>query len=110
MLNRLGYDAVIVSNGLEALQILEQQSFDLILMDVQMPVMNGLEATEKIIHTHAGRRPQIIALTANATREDKSLCLATGMDDYMVKPLRRERLATAIECSFARRHGASGVR
>ena len=109
MLNRLGYDAVIAANGLEALQILEQECFDLILMDVQMPVMNGLEATKKIIGKHGGQRPQIIALTANATREDKAICLASGMDDYMVKPLRRDRLATVIEETYARKQGNSGI-
>ena len=107
MLNRLGYEAVVVANGLEAFQILEKESFDLILMDVQMPVMNGLEATRKIIEKHAGRRPQIVALTANATREDKAICLTAGMDDYMVKPLRRDRLATVIEEAHARKHGVN---
>ena len=107
MLNRLGYQAVIVSNGSEALQILEKESFDLILMDVQMPVMNGLEATGKIIAKHGSPRPQIVALTANATREDRTICLAAGMDDYMVKPRRRDRLATVIEETHARQHGLS---
>ena len=103
MLNRLGYDAVIVANGLEAVQTLERKSFDLILMDIQMPVMSGIEATEKIIRENPLGRPQIIALTANASKEDRSHCLAVGMDDYMVKPLRLDRLALALEESYMRK-------
>ena len=105
MLNRLGYKTQIVINGLEAVSILDKEAFDLVLMDIQMPVMSGLEAAEKIIEKHGSKRPQIIALTANATREDRKICMDAGMDDYLVKPLRRDRLATVIEETYARIHG-----
>ena len=106
MLNRLGYDSTIVDNGLEAVRIVERESFDLILMDVQMPVMNGIDATTKILASHPDGNLQIIALTANATREDRKLCMDAGMTDYMVKPLRRDRLATVLEESFVRKTAA----
>ncbi len=105
MLNRLGYKTEIVINGLEAVSILERESFDLVLMDIQMPIMSGLEAAEKIIEKHGPKRPQIVALTANATREDRKTCMDAGMDDYLVKPLRRDRLAAVIEETYARIHG-----
>jgi len=106
MLNRLGYETVIVSNGQEVLNLLDKESYDLVLMDVQMPVMSGLEATG-IIKAKAGQKPQIIALTANATREDRKICLEAGMDDYLAKPIRRDRLAAVIEETYLRKNGIS---
>lgn len=106
MLKRLGYDDfVTVGNGLDAVQVLEKGIFDLVLMDIQMPVMNGLEAT-KAIHKKYPKmqRLQIVALTANATREDRNMCLAAGMDDYLVKPLRREKLINALRQAYTRIH------
>ena len=106
MLNRLGYETVIVSNGQEVLNLLDKESYDLVLMDVQMPVMSGLEATG-IIKAKAGQKPQIIALTANATREDRKIWLEAGMDDYLAKPIRRDRLAAVIEETYLRKNGIS---
>ena len=106
MLQRLGYtDIVIVGNGLDALNAMNNTSFDLVLMDIQMPVMNGLEATNAIAEKYPGRqRPQIVALTANASKEDREICLAAGMQDYLLKPLRREKLMIALHQAFTRIH------
>jgi CheY-like chemotaxis protein len=68
--------------------------------------MSGLEATG-IIKAKAGQKPQIIALTANATREDRKICLEAGMDDYLAKPIRRDRLAAVIEETYLRKNGIS---
>ncbi|NUQ01982.1 MAG: response regulator, partial [Armatimonadetes bacterium] len=97
MLGRLGYRADVAGNGQEALEALSRQTYDLVLMDVQMPEMDGLEATRRI-HEHwpAGARPRIVAMTANAMAEDRAACLAAGMDDYLAKPLRVEELTAAL--------------
>jgi signal transduction histidine kinase/CheY-like chemotaxis protein len=104
MLSRLGYDDVTLAvNGLEALHELEKEHYDLVLMDIQMPVMNGLEATETIFKQFSEEdRPQIVALTANATKEDRALSMAAGMKDFLIKPLRRERLVTALQSAYDR--------
>ena len=104
MLSRLGYDNVTLAvNGLEVLDALHQGAFDLILMDIQMPLMNGLEATAAILRKYPeGERPQIVALTANATPEDRATCMAAGMIDYLTKPLRREHLARVLQEVHAR--------
>jgi signal transduction histidine kinase/CheY-like chemotaxis protein/HPt (histidine-containing phosphotransfer) domain-containing protein len=97
ILSRLGYSAHLASNGLEALEALKRQSYDVILMDVQMPEMDGLEATRQIRHLYKGiPSPRIIALTASAMRGDREKCLAAGMDDYITKPLRIEELQRAL--------------
>ncbi|MFN0085536.1 MAG: response regulator, partial [Blastocatellia bacterium] len=89
LLNSLGYDCDVVSNGLEALEALQQQTYDVILMDMQMPRMDGLEATRRICLQSPlpAERPFIIALTANAMVGDREMCLAAGMDDYISKPV-----------------------
>ncbi|VXD13042.1 Multi-sensor Hybrid Histidine Kinase [Planktothrix serta PCC 8927] len=102
MLQRLGYRADIAGNGLEVLEALNRQYYDVILMDVQMPLMDGLETTRRIVTEYAeGRenrphKPWIIAMTANAMQGDREMCLAAGMDDYITKPVRREELAKAL--------------
>ena len=102
MLKHFGYQAVIAANGIEALKTLEQSPFDLVLMDVQMPEMNGLEAASKICeHYPIGKRPHIIALTANAMAEDEEICLNAGMDGYLAKPIRKDLLATVLEKAHA---------
>jgi signal transduction histidine kinase/CheY-like chemotaxis protein len=110
LLERLGYEADVVANGREALERLEQATYDVVLMDVQMPEMNGLEASRAICARWApGRRPRIIAMTAEAMREDRESCLAAGMDDYLVKPVRLEELALALGRQRpADGHGLSG--
>ena len=97
-LKRLGHQADVVSNGLEALEALKRRTYDVILMDIQMPELDGLETTQRILATYkADERPRIIALTANATREDRQRCLEAGMDDYLSKPVLVGDLAVALE-------------
>jgi PAS domain S-box-containing protein len=97
LLERFGYRADVAGNGLETLEALRRQPYDVILMDVQMPEMDGLEATRTIVQEwSAERRPRIIAMTANAMREDREACLAAGMDDYLSKPIRVEELIRAL--------------
>ncbi len=95
LLAKWGHDAVLAQNGQEALDILATQSFDLILMDMQMPVMGGIEATRHIRASEAlqqGRRTPIIAMTAAAMQDDRDACLAAGMDDYISKPIKVKEL------------------
>ena len=102
VLDKLGYRADVASNGLEALEALERESYDVVLMDVQMPEMDGLDASRRICERWpAESRPRIIAMTANAMVEDREACFAAGMDDYVAKPVRPEELAAAL--SRARR-------
>jgi signal transduction histidine kinase/CheY-like chemotaxis protein len=96
VLTKLGYKPEKALNGEEALFAHEKRSYDLILMDMQMPIMDGLEATGKI-RLLAGKQPIIIATTANAMAEDRKMCLDAGMDDYISKPLKVEELVKIIE-------------
>ncbi|MEM8558218.1 MAG: response regulator [Bacteroidota bacterium] len=100
ILERLGYDADLATNGREAVEAFETQSYDVILMDVQMPEMDGLQATQFLRATlPRERQPRIIAMTANAMEGDREHCLAAGMDDYLPKPVKREALTQALlEC------------
>ncbi|OPY51751.1 MAG: hybrid sensory histidine kinase BarA [Methanosaeta sp. PtaU1.Bin112] len=98
MLSKLGYRSDVAANGFEVLQALERQHYDVILMDVQMPEMDGLEATRLIRKTIAGEdAPVIIAMTASALKGDREECLAVGMDDYVSKPVKIEMLRAALE-------------
>lgn len=97
-LQMLGYEADCVENGSEALELLEQQDYDLVLMDCQMPVMDGYTTTQEIRRREENKRHTIvIALTANALSADREKCLVAGMDDYLSKPLEQEDLARAIQ-------------
>ena len=99
ILNRLGCHVTHAGNGLEALDILRQRSFDLVLMDVQMPVMDGLVAASKIRERESALglpRQPIIALTANALAGDREMCLQAGMDDYVAKPVTIGSISTAM--------------
>ncbi|MEL6651793.1 MAG: response regulator [Bacteroidota bacterium] len=95
MLSKLGYQADVVSNGIEVLAALQTVSYDLILMDIQMPEMDGLEATHYIRKGQV-EQPFILALTANAMTGDREKYLTAGMDDYVSKPLSPEALKQAI--------------
>jgi PAS domain S-box-containing protein len=99
LLEERGHSTVVASNGREAVEIAEREEFDLVLMDVQMPVMDGYEATSAIREREkrTGRRMRIIALTAHAMEGDRDLCLEAGMDDYVSKPITAARLLAAVE-------------
>jgi CheY-like chemotaxis protein len=106
MLQKVGYRADVAANGVEALEALERQPYDTVLMDVEMPEMDGLEATRRIHQRWPGdRRPHIIAVTANAMQGERELCLQAGMDDYITKPIHIEDLVAALTRG-ARRPGA----
>ncbi len=97
LLERLGYRADVASNGLEALEALERRPYDVVLMDMQMPELDGLDTTRRICERWpAGERPRIVAMTANAMQDDRDACFAAGMDDYVAKPIRPEALAEAL--------------
>ncbi|GAB5519319.1 MAG: hypothetical protein RhofKO_15700 [Rhodothermales bacterium] len=97
LLNRLGYRADVVSDGLEATQALYAHSYDVVLMDVQMPVLDGLGATQRIrTHLAPARQPYIVAMTANALAHDRQRCLDAGMNDYVSKPVRVDQLVMAL--------------
>jgi signal transduction histidine kinase/DNA-binding response OmpR family regulator len=103
LLEQMGYRADVAANGLEAVEAVERQPYDLVLMDVQMPEMDGFEASREITRRWPGeQRPRIVAMTANALQGDRELCLAAGMDDYVSKPIRVEELVAALERSTAR--------
>jgi CheY-like chemotaxis protein len=108
-LHKLGIRADVAANGLEVLAALARQHYDIVLMDVQMPEMDGIEAARRIIAEQPDRtrRPWIIALTANAMDGDREVCLAAGMDDYLSKPIKREEFAAAIARARAARGGNS---
>ena len=101
MLERLGYRPEIVSNGLEALDALRTKSFDAIILDLQMPGMDGLTAAREICRTQdPGKRPWLLAMTANALEGDREKCLAAGMDDYISKPVRTTDLSAAMRRAY----------
>jgi len=99
-LERLGYRADCAVNGREAVEALERRPYDLVLMDLQMPEMDGLEASRLIRKLSLERQPKIIALTANAMMGDRELCLAAGMDDYVTKPVKMHEISAAIRRQF----------
>jgi len=96
MLRKAGYSADVAANGLEVLEALERQTYDVILMDVQMPEMNGLEAAKAIRRRWPDRPVRIIALTAYALKGDKEKCIESGMDDYISKPVQMEELTNVL--------------
>lgn len=96
LLKRLGYRADVAGNGIEVIEALRRQPYDVIFMDVQMPEMDGLTATQEICQEWITERPRIIAMTANAMQGDRQICLDAGMDDYLSKPIRIEALSRAL--------------
>jgi CheY-like chemotaxis protein/HPt (histidine-containing phosphotransfer) domain-containing protein len=98
LLERLGYSADVANTGLQAIEALERKPYDVVLMDVQMPELDGLDATRRIVERWpAETRPHIVAMTANALPEDREACFAAGMNDYVAKPIRAEELAAALK-------------
>jgi CheY-like chemotaxis protein len=105
LLQQLGYKPDLAANGIEALEALDRQAYDLVFMDVQMPEMDGLEATRAIRERQQDRAHHpyyksniiIVAMTANAMAGDREKCLAVGMDDYLAKPVRPEDMRTVVE-------------
>lgn len=96
MLERLGYGADLVVNGIEVLKALEHTAYDIILMDLHMPLMGGVEATTEVRKRPFSRQPVIVALTASATNSDREQCLHAGMDDYLSKPINMQVLRDTI--------------
>ena len=96
MLKRMGYRSNAVANGKEVLQALEQRDFDLIFMDVKMPDMDGITATKEIRRRWPENGPKIIAITAYAMESDRAICLESGMDDYIAKPVIKEELVRLL--------------
>ena len=110
LLAQIGYEADVATNGLEAIEALRGHPYDLVLMDVQMPDMDGLEATRQIRRGAAGEAAsgvRIVAMTANALAGDRELCLAAGMDDYLSKPIRPAELAGALAATSPRIRGGA---
>jgi CheY-like chemotaxis protein len=97
MLEKIGYRLDTAANGIEAVKAVERQPYDVVLMDVQMPEMDGLEAAKVICDKNLGdKKPRIIGMTAHALASDKERCLQAGMDDYVSKPVRMELLINAL--------------
>ncbi|HKE41330.1 MAG TPA: GAF domain-containing protein [Casimicrobiaceae bacterium] len=97
ILQQMGYRADLASNGIEAIESVQRQIYDVVLMDVQMPEMDGLDAAREICARWGPHeRPRIVAMTANAMQGDRDMCLAAGMDDYLTKPIRVDRLVEAL--------------
>jgi PAS domain S-box-containing protein len=97
VLEQMGYRADVASNGLEAVESVQRQIYDVILMDVQMPEMDGLDATRVIRKLQDLKQPRVIAMTANALQGDREMCMSAGMDDYIAKPIRINELVEALE-------------
>ncbi|HEY3564114.1 MAG TPA: response regulator, partial [Casimicrobiaceae bacterium] len=104
LLQQMGYRADLASNGIEAIESVARQTYDVVLMDVQMPEMDGLEASRQITaRWPVAQRPRIVAMTANAMQGDREMCMAAGMDDYVTKPIRVEQLVQALGGVAARK-------
>jgi CheY-like chemotaxis protein len=97
LLEKLGYAADVAGNGLEALAALRREHYDVVFMDVEMPELDGLEASRRIQREWPpAERPRVVAMTANAMEGDRDTCFAAGMDDYLSKPIRPDELAGAL--------------
>ncbi|MEO6064282.1 MAG: response regulator, partial [Lysobacterales bacterium] len=104
LLQQMGYRADLASNGIEAVESVERQPYDVVLMDVQMPELDGLEASRRITaRWMPSERPRIVAMTANAMQGDREECIAAGMDDYVTKPIRVDALIEALNNVTARK-------
>ncbi|MGJ7509681.1 GAF domain-containing protein [Variovorax sp. GT1P44] len=104
LLQQMGYRADLASNGIEAVESVQRQAYDVVLMDVQMPELDGLDATRQICTLlDPPSRPRIVAMTANAMQGDREMCMDAGMDDYLTKPIRVDRLVEALNSVPARK-------
>jgi CheY-like chemotaxis protein len=105
LLEKRGHSVVVAGNGREALEVLEKERFDLVFMDVQMPIMDGLEATAAIRKREraSGDHLPVVALTAHAMKGDREKCLAGGMDGYLTKPIRPQELDEVLQTYLLRR-------
>ena len=100
----MGYRADLAGNGVEAVESVARQVYDVVLMDVQMPEMDGLEASRRITAAAPqSKRPRIVAMTANAMQGDREMCIEAGMDDYITKPIRVDALVDALNNVNARK-------
>jgi CheY-like chemotaxis protein len=97
MLQKLGYEADVVSNGAQAVEAFLAVRYDLVLMDCQMPELDGYQATQALRKHEDGRRAVILALTANAMDGDRERCMTAGMDDHIAKPVGMDALGAALE-------------
>lgn len=97
MLKKLGWEADVAINGVEAVSMFEQAPYDVILMDCQMPELDGFGATRRIRELQSPDRIPIIAMTANAMDSDRDECLAAGMDDFVTKPVSIDRLSAVLQ-------------
>jgi CheY-like chemotaxis protein len=94
----MGYKAEVAENGIKVLEAMTNSSYDIILMDIQMPEMDGYEATRQICKKFdKTSRPYIIAITANAMQDDRNKCIEAGMDDYLTKPIRKDEIYAVLE-------------
>ncbi len=111
MVRRLGLSACAVESGAQAIEAVRVERFDYVLMDVQMPDMDGFEATRRILEIAGNRKPRVIAMTANALPGDRERCLAAGMSDYVTKPVRPHALAAALKRRYEGNDGSerSGI-
>jgi len=108
MLRKLGIKPDVAEDGQQALEAIDSKAYDVVLMDCQMPMMDGYEATKEILaRTSRGKQPYIIALTANALKGDREKCLEVGMNDYLAKPASTQQLLDALQrWAVARGHAA----
>ena len=97
----MGYQADLAKNGLEAVEAVDKKTYNVIFMDMQMPIMDGVEATEKIIAKWGANSPRIIAMTANVLTHDKDKCFAAGMNDFVGKPIDVKEVIRALDQCYA---------
>jgi CheY-like chemotaxis protein len=103
VLSKLGYDTALANSGLEAVEMLKTKPYDLIFMDIQMPDMDGLEATRHI-RANFDKQPLIVAMTANAMAEDRDACKEAGMDNYLSKPIKLDELMGMLQEVYSLAH------
>jgi PAS domain S-box-containing protein len=108
LLEKMGYQIDLAENGHAVIDALSRKKYDLILMDISMPDMDGYETTKRIIELYGESRPRIVAMTANAMKEDKDLALQLGMDDYLTKPIQISRLVEVLHSTFVFKSATNG--